>query len=193
LERRVGRPTIWQATSSNYLTTDTFISDGSIEPQLDFAINLIRHYRDDGVPLAAITMSIGGNNLVDIGSSCASPPCRDLFLAGLGHLSEQLDIIYSRIVAAKDEHTPLLVLLYYDSNECSHNPYSGPSVDAWNAVIAEVAGRYGAYLVDARSLFRGHCDWIDRNGLDASALGHAALAAEYERIYESLPPVLRLP
>jgi len=193
LEQRLGRPTIWQTTSSAYLTTDTFISDGSPEPQLEFAIKLIRRYRDDGVPLAAITMSIGGNNLVNIDRACASPPCMDLFLAGLGHLREQLDIIYSRIVAAKDEHTPLLVLLYYDSYECRHDPYSGPSVDRWNAVIAEVAGRYGAHLVDARTLFRGHCDWIDRNGLDASALGHAALAAEYERVYESLSPALRLP
>ena len=93
----------------------------------------------------------------------------------------------------KDERTPLFVLLYYDSYECSNNPYSGPSVDAWNAVIAEVAARYGAHLVDARTLFRGHCDWIDTNGLDASAKGHAALAAEYERLYEALPAAQRLP
>ncbi len=193
LERRIGRPVIWQTSGSGYQTTDTFISNGGIEPQLDIAIRLINQYRDEGVPLAAITMSIGGNNLVDIGRACASPPCLGEFVAGIAHLREQLDVIYSRIVAAKDEHTPLLVLLYYDSSECNHNPYSGPAVDAWNAVIAEVAGRYGAYLVDARSLFRGHCDWIDGNGLDASAKGHAALAAEYQRVYESLPPALRLP
>lgn len=138
-------------------------------------------------------MSIGGNNLVDLGQACASPPCLDMFIAGIAHLREQLDVIYSRVVAAKDEHTPLFVLLYYDSYECKDNPFSGGSVDAWNAVIAEVAGHYGAHLVDARSLFRGHCDWIDRNGLDASAKGHAALAAEYERVYESLPTELRLP
>ena len=193
LERRVGTPAIWQTLGSSYQTTDTFVYNGGIEPELDSAIKLIGRYRDDGVPIAAITMSIGGNNLVEIGRACALPPCADLFIAGLAHLRAQLDVIYSQIVAAKDEHTPLLVLLYYDSYECSNKPYSGLSVDAWNSVIAEVASRYGAYLVDARSLFRGHCDWIDQNGLDASAKGHAAIAAEYERVYESLPAALRLP
>jgi hypothetical protein len=89
--------------------------------------------------------------------------------------------------------TPLLALLYYDSRECAHNAYSGAAVDAWNAVIAEVAAQYGAFLVDARSLFRGHCDWIDANGLDANAAGHAAIAAEYQRVYEALPPELLPP
>jgi hypothetical protein len=188
LEQRLGRPMIWQTSGSGYETTDTFITrPGGGESQLDFALTLIDYYRRESIPLAAITMSIGGNNLVDIGHNCEAPPCVDAFAAGLAHLREQLHVIYGRIAAAKDADTPLLVLLYYDANQCTGDGSSGSAVDAWNAVIAEVATQYGAFLVNARTPFQGHCDWFDANGLDANAAGHAAIAAEYERVYESLP------
>jgi hypothetical protein len=188
LEQQLERPMIWQTSGSGYETTDTFIKrPGGGESQLDFALTLIDYYRRESIPVAAITVSIGGNNLVDIGRNCATPPCVDAFAAGLMHLREQLHIIYGRIAAAKDANTPLLVLLYYDANECTDDGSSGAAVDAWNAVIAEVAAQYGAFLVDARTLFNGHCDWFDATGLDANAVGHAAIAAEYERAYEALP------
>jgi hypothetical protein len=194
LEQRLGRPTIWQTSGSGYETTDTFITrPGGGESQLDFALTLIDYYRRESIPLPAITMSIGGNNLVDIGRNCQAPPCVDAFVAGLTHLREQLHVIYSRITAAKDLNTPLMVLLYYDANECSGDGSIGNAVDAWNAVIAEVAVQYGAFLVNARTPFQGHCDWIDANGLDANAAGHAAIAAAYERVYESLPVNYHLP
>jgi lysophospholipase L1-like esterase len=192
LEQRLGRPVIWQTSGTGYHTTDTFLDDGSPEPQMEFALKLIDHYQGDGIPIAAITMSIGGNNLVELGRNCASPPCTDAFVAGLEHLREQLHAIYSRIAAAKAPTTPLLVLLYYDADECA-DPAGGPAVDAWNAVIAEVASQYGAFLVNARTLFKGHCDWFDANGLDANAAGHAVIAAEYQRVYESLPAQYRVP
>lgn len=137
------------------------------------------YFNREGVPLAAITMSIGGNNLVDIGLACAAPPCLAEFAFGIDVLRADLHVIYSRITAAKDARTPFFVLLYYDAKACENNPDSGPSVDAWNAVIAEVATQYGAFLIDGRSLFAGHCDWIDANGLDANAAGHTAIASAY--------------
>jgi hypothetical protein len=191
LEQRLGRPVIWQTSGSGYHTTDTFLDDGSPERQMEFALKLIEHYQGSGIPIAAITMSIGGNNLVEIGRNCALPPCTDAFVAGLQHLREQLHVIYARIAEAKPLNTPLLVLLYYDADECA-DPSGGSVVDAWNAVIAEVATQYGAFLVDLRTLFKGHCDWFDANGLDANAAGHAAIAAEYRRLYESLPARYRL-
>jgi len=188
LEQRLGRPVIWQTSGSGYETTDTFITrPGGGEPQLEFALTLIDYYRREGIPVVAVTMSIGGNNLVDIGRSCAAPPCIDAFAAGLQHLRDQLHLIYAPISAALDPSTPLFVLLYYDANECPANATSGAAIDAWNAVIAEVAAQYGAHLVDARALFRGHCDWIDPNGLDANAAGHAAIAQAYARAFASLP------
>jgi hypothetical protein len=149
-------------------------------------------YPRNEIPLAALTMSIGGNNLVDVGRDCGSPPCAEAFAAGLTHLREQLHAIYGRISVARPPNVPLLVLLYYDADECT-DPAGGAAVDAWNAVIAEVATQYGAFLVDARSLFKGHCDWIDANGLDANAAGHAAIAAEYGRVYDALPAEYRQP
>jgi hypothetical protein len=194
LETRLRRPVIWQTSGSGYETTDTFINGmGGAQAQLDFALSLIDYYKTAGFPVAAITMSIGGNNLVEIGRACPSPPCTDAFVAGLNHLREQLHTIYSRIAAAKDPTTPLLVLLYYDANECGSYAGSGPAVDAWNSVISEVATQYGAFLVDGRSLFRGRCDWIDTNGLDATAAGHAAIADAYQRLYETLPPEFAAP
>jgi hypothetical protein len=193
LMQRLGRPVFWQSPGSGYETTDTFITGrNGQQPQLDAALELMGAYPRMEIPLAALTMSIGGNNLVDIGRNCAAPPCIEAFAAGLTHLREQLHVIYGRITAAKPANVPLFVLLYYDANECS-DPGSGAAVDAWNTVIAEVATQYGAFLVDARSLFRGHCDWIDANGLDASAAGHAAIAAEYARVYDALPSEYKIP
>jgi hypothetical protein len=194
LESRIGKPVIWQSPGSGYDTTTTFINgrDGFVG-QLDGALELMAHYKREGIPLAAITMSIGGNNLVDIGRACAAPPCLAEYVAGLDVLRADLHVIYSRISAAKDANTPLIVLLYYDAEECSGNPYSGPAVVTWNAVIAEVASQYGAFFVDGMALFAGHCDWIDTNGLDANVAGHAAIAAEYARVYGSLPAAFVLP
>jgi len=193
LALRLGRPVIWQSPGSGYETTDTFINGrNGQQAQLDAALELMAAYPRNEIPLAALTMSIGGNNLVDIGRNCASPPCAEAFAAGLAHLREQLHVIYRRITAAKPANVPLLVLLYYDADECT-DPAGAAAVDAWNAVIAEVATQYGAFLVDARSLFKGHCDWIDANGLDANAAGHAAIAAEYARVYDALPPEYRQP
>jgi hypothetical protein len=193
LQQRLGRPVIWQSPGSGYETTDSFIAgrDGQ-QSQLDGALELMEAYPRNGVPLAMLTMSIGGNNLVDIGRNCAQPPCVEAFAAGLTHLREQLHVIYSRITAAKPANVPLLVLLYYDADECT-DPNGAPAVDAWNAVIAEVATQYGAFLVDLRSLFKGHCDWFDANCLDANATGHAAIADAYARVYDSLPAQYHLP
>lgn len=193
LTASLGRPVFWQSPGSGYETTDTFINgrDGQ-QSQLDGALELMAAYPRNEIPLAALTMSIGGNNLVDIGRNCAVPPCTDAFAAGLTHLREQLHVIYGRISVAKPPNVPLLVLLYYDADACT-DPAGGAAVDAWNAVIAEVATQYGAFLVDARSLFKGHCDWIDANGLDANAAGHAAIAAEYGRVYDALPAEYRQP
>jgi lysophospholipase L1-like esterase len=189
----LGRPVFWQSPGSGYETTDTFINgrDGQ-QSQLDGALELMAAYPRNEIPLAALTMSIGGNNLVDVGRDCGSPPCAEAFAAGLTHLREQLHAIYGRISVARPPNVPLLVLLYYDADECT-DPAGGAAVDAWNAVIAEVATQYGAFLVDARSLFKGHCDWIDANGLDANAAGHAAIAAEYGRVYDALPAEYRQP
>lgn len=187
LESSLGVPVIWQTSGTGFTTTDTFLSDGSQEPQMDFALKLIEYYENSGTHVAAITMSIGGNNLVQLGESCGAPPCVEQFVAALNNLREDLHVIYSRISAAKSPTTPLMVLLYYDADECT-DPAGGAAVDAWNAVIAEVATQYGAFLVDGRALFKGRCDWFDANGLDANAAGHAAIAAEYRRVYESLPP-----
>jgi hypothetical protein len=192
LELRLNRPIIWQSAGTGYLTTDTFIDDGGPEPPLAFAVKLIQHYQGTGAPIAAITMSIGGNNLVDIGRNCAAPPCTDAFVAGLNNLRDDLHVIHSRVATAKAPNVPVLVLLYYDANQCETGSTAGASVDAWNAVIAEVAAQYGAFIVDLRTLFSGHCDWFDVNGLDANAAGHAAIAAEYQRVYDSLPPQYHL-
>lgn len=160
------------------------------QPQLDRAVEMLRVLSDERRPIAAITMSIGGNDYVEVGERCASQPCTGLFLEILERMKADLERIYPDLVAAKPPDTPLMVVTYYNASDCGQ-----PGVDTsptelgqrvWNATISDVAGRNGAFIVDGYTPFKGRaCDLID--GVDPNYAGYEVLAEAYERAYEALP------
>jgi hypothetical protein len=182
--------TWWTTADGDYLTTETFIGPPSGASQLRLAESLLQQFDEDGVRVAAITLSIGGNDLVEVGNQCPDPPCLELYTQVRDAMIERLDTIYARINEAKDDRTPLFVLLYYNAFDCGQSGVDSStaelSVIGWNAAIREVAERHGAFLVDAYTPVRGKaCDYV--TNLDLNEEGNRVLAAEYRRVYESLP------
>jgi len=113
LEQRLGREVEWITTAGND-TADEFVHGaGGATPQLERAVSTIQGLRAAGRPIVSITLSIGGNDYVEVGTKCAAPPCNDIFLQILGRMKGQLDTIYGAIVDAKPPETPLFVVLYY--------------------------------------------------------------------------------
>jgi lysophospholipase L1-like esterase len=185
----------WATTANgDYLTTATFIGGGQAFSQLELAELRLRAYRDEGRQVAAITLSIGGNDLVEVGRQCAAPPCGELYARLRDQMVSRLDDIYARINDAKDPATPLLVLLYYNASDCGQpGVETSPAelgVIGWNAAIRETAERHGAFVVDAYTPIRGNaCRYV--NNLDLNEDGNKLLAAQYQSAYESLPDDFR--
>jgi lysophospholipase L1-like esterase len=196
LEQRLGRPVEWKTTAGND-TAHTFVNgDGGQTPQLGRAVETMQRLRSEGRPIVAITMSIGGNDYVEVGQRCPNTPCTDLFFEVLNRMKADLEQIYPAIVAAKPAGTPLMVVTYYNASDCGQ-----PGVDtsptelgqlAWNATIADVASRNGAFIVDGYTAFKGRaCELLDY--VDPNYAGYQVLAEAYERAYEALPPELVQP
>jgi len=190
LEQRLNRDVEWITTAGND-TADEFVhGSGGATPQLARAVSAIQGLRAAGRPIVSITLSIGGNDYVEVGQKCAAPPCNDIFLQILERMKPQLDTIYSAIVGAKPPETPLFVVLYYNASDCGQPGVETSPTElgqrVWNATIDEAARRHGAIIVDAYTPFKGRaCDLIETD--DPNYEGYQVLADAYERAYQALP------
>jgi hypothetical protein len=193
LEQRLRRPVEW-VTVANDDTADTFIHGmNGAEPQMQRAVDVLSSARRDGRPVVAITMSIGGNDYVEVGARCANPPCVQLFNEILDRMRRQLPLIYRTINDAKDPRTPLFLLTYYNASDCGQPGVEGSPTDAgqrvWNATIAEAARPFGFFMVDLYAPFKGKaCEYIE--GVDPTYAGYRVIAGLYRAAYESLPASL---
>jgi hypothetical protein len=191
LSRRLDRPVEW-VTLASIDTADEFINGP--KPQLDRAVAALEEWQREGRPVVAITLSIGGNDLVEVGHECEVPggtSCLDLYLEAGTRYSEQLPLILRRLNEAKDPHTPLLLLTYYNGSDCGQPGVEISSdelsVQGWNQVIIGAARTGGAFLADVYTPFKGKaCEYVQ--GDDPTYEGHAVIAQVYEGVYESLPP-----
>jgi hypothetical protein len=191
LEERLNRPVEWITVAGNDTAWEFIrgIDDG--EPQLDRAVAKMRELEAAGRPIVAITMSIGGNDYVEVGERCGTPPCTALFVEILERMKADLEQIYPVIAEAKPAGTPLMVVTYYNAQDCGQ-----PDVDTsptelgqrvWNAAITDVATGNGAFIVDAYTPFRGRaCELIV--DVDPNYAGYEVLAEAYTKTYEALPP-----
>ena len=190
LEQRLGRSVEWITTAGNDTAHDFVGATGQVEPQLERAVDTIQHLRAQGRPIVAITMSIGGNDYVEVGNECPNPPCLEVFSRILDRMKADLDQIYPAIAAVKPPETPLMVVTYYNASDCGQSDVDTSPTESgqlvWNAVITEVATQNGAFMVDGHTPFEGHaCELIE--GVDPNYAGYQVLAQAYERAYEALP------
>lgn len=156
-------------------TTASLLADG----QLTWALRVLAAAERNGVPLASITVTIGGNDLLLAG---ADPAAR---AAALRTVGANLAALLARLGAATSDPTgrpttPIVVTGYYDP---TGTPKDGPAADGWwlarlDGVIARETRRAGATWVDVATAFAGREDrltWYPRDVHPTDA-GHRAIA-----------------
>jgi lysophospholipase L1-like esterase len=151
-------------------TTATFISGG----QFERFTQEVACDRQAGLPVLAVTVTLGGNELLDVNGQ------------GLSDRQAALDDFRQRFpdalgqIRAQAPDARLVVTTYYD-------PTAGDASvqfsDAWwiaqfNAVIADAAQAQGASVADANAGFQHMTDTYTRYPLDVhpTNAGHLALA-----------------
>ena len=191
LEQRLHRPVEWVTVAGND-TADTFIHDRSGgKSQLERAVDALARFQREGRPVVAITMSIGGNDYVEVGTRCGpSPPCPQIFDDILGRMKPELPVIYAAIAAAKDPRTPLFLTTYYDASDCGQPGVEQSPTDVgqrvWDAAIVEAAKPFGFFMVDLYAPFKGKaCQYVE--SVDPTYEGYRVIADLYRAAYESLP------
>lgn len=185
-------------------------SDLLNEGELDRAISEITARLDDGIDgneVAAVTLEIGGNDLLNIyfdfvlTGTCISveqaleePACVNALRDALDGFETNLDLILSRLRTADSDLPVFLMTLY--------NPFSGgdpdfarvgdlalegepgtPFVEGLNDIIREAGPRYGTIMVELYPLFEGRSselvafDQIHPNDDGYAVIADALLAA----------------
>jgi lysophospholipase L1-like esterase len=179
-------------------------SDDLINRQLDQAVSEIQTRNNDGIPgneTAAITLEIGGNDLLNLYNSlvvsglCPSvvealqiPDCVNGLQAAFDHYKPNLETILDRLKAA-DPNVPIFLMTLY-------NPFSGGSVNldqigalalegqdgtpfpkGLNDIIREVGTAKGAIIVDWYPIFIGKVnEYIAHDLIHPNDIGHALMA-----------------
>ena len=187
LSERLNRPVEWVTLAGND-TTSEFIGS-----QLEVAVAALERYRREGRPVVAITLSIGGNDLLALKPICqgrGSPECIDKFAQILERYRQEIDLIYRRLEQVKDPQTPIFQLNVYDAYDCGRVAdkvsASAVGVQLFNNGPAAAAERHGAKLIDVNAAFRGKaCEYLI--DVDPTYRGHAVIAELYRTAYEALP------
>jgi lysophospholipase L1-like esterase len=151
-------------------TTATFISAG----QFDRFKQEVARDRQAGLPLLAVSVTLGGNELLDVSGQGLTDR-----QAALDDFSQRFPNALGQIRAQAPD-ARLVVTTYYD-------PTAGDASvqfsDAWwiarfNAAIVSAAGEQGATVADANAGFQKMTDTYTRYPLDVhpTNAGHLALA-----------------
>lgn len=193
LEQRLHRSVEWVTVAGND-TADTFIHgvNGGV-PQLQRALDALAAFKREGRPVVAITMSIGGNDYVEVGERCggsSSPACQQAFADILARMKPELAVIYQAISDAKPSNTPLFLLTYYNASDCGQPGVEQSPTDigqrVWNATIAGAARPFGFFMVDLYATFKGNaCEYVEN--VDPTYEGYRVIAGLYRQAYDSLP------
>ncbi len=143
LERASGRDVRLLQLGISGETSASFIGDYPGDSQLSRAEKALRRN-----PGAAVTLSLGGNDLMRTGDY--TDAARDAAIAAYG---QNLDSILETLNAASDPAPRITVLAYY-------NPAPGSFTDRWvgrlNAEIRAVAEENGVRVAAGDRAFRGH-------------------------------------
>jgi len=195
LSKRLNRPVDWMMGYPGH-TVNEFVDGVGGTPNLDRVTSDLARWRSEGRPVVAITLGIGGDDLVEVGTKChalGKQSCPDIYGQALTNYTQQLSLILRRLNEAKDPNTPLLLLTYYNASDCGQAGVElSPEelgVQGWNQAIIASAQANGAFLADIYTPFRGKgCEYTSR--LRPNEKGHAVIAEVYEEVYDSLPAEL---
>ena len=195
LSQRLNRPVVWVSLAGNDTAVEFIDGVGGNPPQLDRAVAALQEYRRQGRDVVAITLSIGGNDLLALrtGMGCTGggrPECIDAFAQLLERYTKQMQLIYSRLNEAKDPRTPILQNNYYDAMDCGRPgddvSTSAIAIQIFNQPIEGAIRIHGAFLRDFYTAFRRKaCEYI--SGVDPTYAGYDAILAVDKATYEALP------
>jgi len=152
-------------------TAATFIAGG----QLQRFRETVARSKAAGIPIAAVSVSLGGNELLalDAGALSDRQAGLDEFTA---RYSEAVAVVRSEI----GPDTPLVVSTNYDLTEGDREIRFSDSwwIEQFNTVIRYTAGEYGAQVAELSERFKGRISEYTLYPYDVhpSNQGHAAIA-----------------
>jgi len=195
LSERLNRTVVWVTLAGND-TLDEFVNGmGGQPPQLDRVIAALEQFRREGRDVVAITLSIGGNDLLALRTNmgCGGggrPECVVAFGDLVERRTQQMEGVFEHLDEAKDPRTPIIQNNYYDALDCGRpgdaQSASALTVQVLNAEIEGAARTHGAFIADFYTPFGGKaCEYI--SGVDPTYRGYDAILAAHKLAYEALP------
>lgn len=192
LSQQLNRPVVWVSLAGNGTLQD-FLHTGS-PTQLERAEELLQTWRAEGRDVVAITLSIGGNDLLELrtkyGCGSGSTNCQTLFQEMLDTYQHDVLGVYQRLNAAKDPNTPVLQNNIYDAMNCGRPgdeiSTSSVAVRIFNERVKSATSAGGSFLMDFYEPFHGRaCELI--SGVDPTYQGYDVIYQVDVETYESLP------
>ncbi len=180
LSQKLTRFVVWISLAGDGTLQDFTHGIGGQTPQLDAALALIQKLKAEGHDVVAISLSIGGNDLLALrtqmgcqGGGQAS--CVDAFSKLVLSYITDMQGVYTRLNAAKDPATPVFQNTIYDAQDCggpgSEITTSAVAVKVFNQSIVAAAKSGGATLVDFYPSFKSHaCEYV--SGVDPTYSGY---------------------
>lgn len=171
LERLSGETVPYENLAVPGETAATFIEGGQLQRFRDS----IAQSQAAEVPLAAVTVTLGGNELLGLRATALSDR-----QAGLDDFTGQYAVALGAIRDEVGPDTPLVVTTYYDLTEGDATIQFSDAwwIEQFNAVIRRVAGEQDARIADVATLFEGRISEFTYDPYDVhpSNAGHLAIA-----------------
>jgi lysophospholipase L1-like esterase len=159
-------------------TAATFIEGGQLQRFQD----LVTRSEASGIQIAAVTLSLGGNEMLSLDATGLSDR-----QAGLDAFRDQYANAVASVRAEIGPDTPLVVSTYYDLTEGDPEIEFSDSwwIEQFNTVIRDVAEEHDARVADLTAPFANRIDELTHFPFDVhpSNEGHAAIA---RTIWETL-------
>lgn len=171
-------------------TAETFLTAGQAER---FTASVERA-RANGLPIAAVTVTLGGNELLNLRDSGVTDR-----QAGLDAFTSAYDAALALVRQTVGPEVPVVVTTYYDLTD---GDPALQGTDAWwierfNGVIRDTASRHGAAVADVAPAFAGRIVELTLAPVDVhpSNAGHAAIARLVWQAlaFDTTPPAIDAP
>jgi hypothetical protein len=195
MSQKLNRPVVWISLAGDGTLQDFIHGIGGQTPQLDAAIALLQKLKGEGHDVVAISLSIGGNDLLALRTQMGcqgggQAGCVDAFSRLVLSYIIDLPGVYARLNAAKDTATPVFQNTIYDAQDCggpgSEITTSAVAVKVFNQSIVAAAKSGGATLVDFYPSFKGHaCEYV--SAVDPTYSGYDVILGLDKAAYDALP------
>ena len=207
LSQQVGEPVTLVNLARNFITAEEFVDDrrfwaqtATTGTQLETAVAVLADAQTQDRAVVAIAVLVGGNDFLSLrdpftGGRCVAAPsdaCVEPFEAALATYEGTIRRIVHELSEAKRPGTPLFLLNYYNpvdrGNESDLYLSLEAAMGSINGAILNQVEPNDAVLVDIHAAFASASGTLLR-GVDPTEQGHAVIADELAKAYDSNPHV----